>query len=272
VAGQWQLLEIELDEEEGFGWLEPEGNLSGLIQIRNDILEGDYRALYLAWLKAVTLNGPDLADDEPEPPVPAGLQKLTPALQRFVEFFDIDPHLVKSAAEASPAQIAAISDKALQQAIAQLLRVESDAFLFRLAQNEPGLSLALRHRLQAMIETPSPQAPHQRRRTVSQLSAAAERQRKQKELLQAEEAEKRRIEGLKLLAKRETQAWPAVETLIQRGQSKTYDDAVAQLLQLRELAEFQHTQVEFKKRVSQLAKQFQSRHSFIQRLEKAKLA
>src|SRR6185436_9718986 len=74
----YQILEIQLDEEEGLGWVEGEGILSSLIQLRNDILDGDYRCLYLAWLKAVTLDDPKAVAIELEPLVPAGLQKPTP--------------------------------------------------------------------------------------------------------------------------------------------------------------------------------------------------
>jgi hypothetical protein len=270
AAGRYWLLEIEWHEEGG--WSEPEGELSGLIQLRNDILEGDYRVLYLAWLMAATAQGWfDMDEEEPEPPVPAGLQHLTPALRYFVEFFGIDPHLVQSAAAASPAPEAALSDKALKAAIAQLPPEESRDFLFRLARGEAGLHLALRHRLLALIEPPAPAKSQPRSRTLAQLKRTAEQQRQEDERRQAEAAEKRRIEGLELLAKRETQIWPAVEVLIQRGQSKAYDDAVAQLLQLRELADYQHTQAEFRKRVQQLASQYRSRYSFVERLQKAGL-
>lgn len=79
--------------------MEAEGVLSGLIYLRNDVLGGDYRCLYLAWLKAVTLEDPDDVADEQEPPVPAGLQRLTPALQRLAQFFDIDAHLIEGCAQ-----------------------------------------------------------------------------------------------------------------------------------------------------------------------------
>ena len=70
----------------------------------------------------------------------------------------------------------------------------------------------------------------------------AELLREQAAQCQREEAEKRRIKELTQLAKREAQAWQEVETLIQRSQAKAYDEAVKQLLKLRELAEFQNTQ------------------------------
>ena len=36
-----QILAIDLNEENGFGWVEAKGFLSGLVQLRNDVLDGD---------------------------------------------------------------------------------------------------------------------------------------------------------------------------------------------------------------------------------------
>ncbi len=266
--GVHQILEIQLNEEQGSDWVEAEGVLSGLVQLRNDILEGDHRCLYLVWLKAVMLENPEEVVDEREPPVPAGLQKLTPALQRLAQFFDIDPHLIKSAAITSPAKTSAISDKALRQAIARLTREECDEFLLRLAQGEAGLGLALKHKLRGTLEM-SPPSEGSPRRSVRELLKGARQLREQEAQRHREEAEKRRIEDLKKLAKRERQAWQEVEALIQRSyQAKAYDEAVDRLLKLRELAEFQNTQADFRKRASQLRERYQSRHSFIKRLER----
>jgi hypothetical protein len=71
TAGKSRILEITLDEEEPeWDWMEDDedGMLSGLVSLRNDILEGDYRCLYLAWLSAVSRQDPDENGDLQEPP------------------------------------------------------------------------------------------------------------------------------------------------------------------------------------------------------------
>jgi hypothetical protein len=265
--GAHQMLEIQVREEDGSDWVEADGVLSGLIHLRNDILDGDYRCLYLAWLKAVSLESPEEAAEAPEPPVPAGLQELTPALQRLAQFFDIDPHLIKSAATASPAKMSAVADNALQQAIARLTREECDEFLLRLAQGEAGLGLALRHKLRGALKMP-PASKDPPGRPGNELLKGA-RQLKEQEVQRLKEAaEKRRIEDLQKFAKREAQAWQEVEVLIQRGQARTYDEAVALLLKLRELAELKGTPADFKKRAGQLRERYHSRPSLIKRLER----
>src|SRR5262245_4098121 len=49
-AGQHVILNITFQEEEGLGWIEGEGLLASLVPLRDDLMRGDLRALYLAWL------------------------------------------------------------------------------------------------------------------------------------------------------------------------------------------------------------------------------
>jgi len=61
---------------------------------------GDYRCLYLGWLKSNDHKEDD--DERLEPTVPSGLGTLPKSLEQFVEFFDIDPDLIAVAAEGMP--------------------------------------------------------------------------------------------------------------------------------------------------------------------------
>jgi hypothetical protein len=77
LEGSYYILEFSLDDEEpGDEWLEATGDLGKLIPIREQILQGDYRTLYLSWLKAVSMEDPEEDNPETEPPIPAGLGKL----------------------------------------------------------------------------------------------------------------------------------------------------------------------------------------------------
>ena len=76
TMGGYEVLDITLDEEEGDGWVEGEGDLSTFARLRDDLLQGDYRLLYVAWLKAIDLSralddedGPDDLNQDLEPPV-----------------------------------------------------------------------------------------------------------------------------------------------------------------------------------------------------------
>jgi hypothetical protein len=75
---------------------------AAMLSLRFDLMLGDYRVLYLAWLKV--LQAEEFLESVLEPPVPPGLKLLSPALRPFVEFFAIDETLVMVAAQASDNQ------------------------------------------------------------------------------------------------------------------------------------------------------------------------
>jgi hypothetical protein len=172
IVSEYAILDIRFDDEEGDGWAEGKGWLPAMIGLRDDILGGDYRVLYLAWLK--TLEMEDLLDSVTEPPVPPGLNKLSPALRTFVGFFKIDEFLIRLAAEASSDRKTA-SEGWLRGAIAQLPEEERDGFLLRLAQGEVHLSVELNRRLRQVAPMPEPEM--RPRRTVGQFLREAEERR-----------------------------------------------------------------------------------------------
>lgn len=50
VSSQYVVLNIEIHEDGGGGWVEGEGWLPRLLPLRDDLLSGDMRLLYLACL------------------------------------------------------------------------------------------------------------------------------------------------------------------------------------------------------------------------------
>ena len=64
-------LERFWSHEDGPGWM------GSLLPLRDELLRGDTRPLYLGWL--ARLCNEELDDDDIEPPMPAGLETLTPA-------------------------------------------------------------------------------------------------------------------------------------------------------------------------------------------------
>jgi len=255
------ILDINFLEEGVVFWVEGEGRLSSLMRLRDDILQQDYRVLYLAWLKAISMNL--LNEWEREPPVPPGLRSLSSALRNFVDLFEIDKHLVAVAAKASgePSQV---SKSDLCQAISHLSREECEEYLLRLAQGEPHLSITLNARLRQ--PQTSAQSPSTMRRTVKHLLAEAEREREEEKRQRALEAERKRIQELDALARREDEAWQEVERLVQKPSAKTYDQAVQLLSQLREVASRQKQDDIFKQRLNGIYERYKTRHSLLEKL------
>ena len=74
------ILRLYVDREPDDDWDEPGGQLAAMIQARSELAAGDLRLLYLAWLLALQCDEVD--DEDTEPPVPAGLGKLSASHSR----------------------------------------------------------------------------------------------------------------------------------------------------------------------------------------------
>jgi len=266
-VGDTVILDISFPDEDGDHWFEGEARLSALAPLRDDILNGDFRALYLAWLLAAAAND---IDEELEPPVPPGLGELSAPLAEFVRFFQLDAFLVQAGAQASQPLRPAPSP-ALDALIARLPRAECDAFLRRLAEGEPLLALKFNRRLQELAEPPAKPPTATTRRTWAELRETTEQLRQAEGRRQQAEAEARRIKDLQDFAPRAPQAWRDVQALIEEKKARPYDEAVALLVKLRDLAVFQNRLAEFEARLSSLQAQYAGRPAFQERLRKAGL-
>lgn len=145
------ILAFQLEDEDPEGWVEGAGRLATLSSLRADILNEDYRCLYIFQNHLIEYYDPEEMEDDITPaPIPPGLEQLTPALHSLLEFFQIDAPQVDPSSESNSVSQAA-SDADLEMVIHKLPREEADAFLLRLLRNEPLLSVALRRRLRELI-------------------------------------------------------------------------------------------------------------------------
>lgn len=266
--GEYIILNIEWREEApDWGWIEGEGSLPRLMGLRDDLLHGDYRLLYLAWLKAITLEE-EILDTVKEPPVPPGLRQLSAGLQAFIELFGLDEHLVAAAAEASGSPLT-VSEADLRRAIGQLSREQSEAWLLRLTQGEPQLTVAFNRELAKLSDRPQPNPPT--RRIIGELFTAAERVEKEAQAQRAVEARARHLQKMESLAVRETQLWQEIVELLEQKTARTYEQAVQHLADLRDLAQHQGEQATFQIRLNKIYQDYHNRSALIRRLHQAKL-
>ncbi len=217
------ILEIARDELEFEDFDDGSGRLAALAPLRADILSGDLRMFYLLWLTAVEADV--FEPDEPEP-MP-GVGPMNARLNAFAEFFQIDADLVAAAAERNADPIAdELSASAVDAAIRSLPETERASYLSQLYGGDPHVGAQLRRRLRESHAAKSATKPIEAR-TVGELrdraaliarerkqaadaTAAAERQRREKEQV---EARKKRLVAL---AQRGEYAWREVEAEIER--------------------------------------------------------
>ena len=267
--GDRWLLHLDMGSHEPSSWGEVEElGLGSLVALRQQIIEGDCRALYLTWLKAVE-ESESIDPEDLEPPVPAGLKELDPSLDALAwSLLDLDPFLFEAAAAASPPR-RVVSDEELAGALEALPPEEGRAYLLELLRSEAPVRASLRRRLSGLAGVDL--SPRPGSRTAAQLLDEAERLRAEDRRRRQEAAERERRRELEDLAKREDSIWREIEALIQRGQPSTYDTAVGLLRQLREVAEFKDRLPGFQARVAELRSRYSRRPSLMERLKDAGL-
>jgi hypothetical protein len=269
VTRQHLVLDIAIHEEGGGEWVEGEGWLAALAPLRQDILRGDLRSLYLAWLKATSLDEGD--EEQLEPPMPANLQHLSGPLKSLSKFFDIDDDLVTVAAETSAREHDS-TDVDLEAAILRLSEQERNAFLVRVARGEPQVDVhllrTLRERARSLQEAPVSAPP---RRTIATLRKAAQERARRRRERQRREAEKARIRKLEALAQQEPQTWEQVFSLIEHKQARAYDEAIKLLIDLRDLARHLGQEEHFTTRIVQIYEDYRTRSGLLSRLRHAGL-
>lgn len=269
---KYVILDIEINEEEGMGWVEGEGWLSQLLPLRDDLMAGDLRLLYLVWLRvAPALAGYDLDEDPMEPPVPPNLGQLSPPLKSFMDLVELDPDLVAASAQAS-SRVKASIPSSLEDHLSALSAKEKHEFLLKLVRREAHVDLQLINRLQEIAGTPQspfPSTPGCRR--WSELEAIATDMKATRKQKEKQAARKKRIQELEALAPKTTQAWQRVVDLIALKQAKPYDEATALLRDLCDLAKYQNQVPAFISRFEQLKSDYSNRPALMKRFRSIKL-
>jgi hypothetical protein len=284
--GEWVILDFVSQDEEGGEWVEGEGWMSSLAPLRNELMAGDLRCLYLGWLMGVQQG---LIEEGTEPPVPPGLANLSGPQRRLVEFLRIDADLLAVAARASGGSApAGPSSEALSAWVRALPEAEKTSWLLRLVEEEGRNLRAELTRAYHEAHRSDKQSlrrgavPREGRRTVEELVGAwqtfaeeerrreAERQERERRR-QAEEKARARAAYLDSISGREEALWHDVESMISTKQPKQYDEAVERLTDLRDLAEREGTVAAFTERLRQLRERHQKKPSLMQGLKKARL-
>ncbi|HUN32849.1 MAG TPA: hypothetical protein VMU95_12630 [Trebonia sp.] len=272
------IISLYADHEPDDLWYESHGDLGSMVAARSELLAGDHRLLYLAWLMEVQWY--NVADEDPEPPVPAGLADLSGALATIADFLGIDEDLIAVAAEASP-PLTSEPAADLADLISALPAADKDKLLTMVASGEGAQAQSLL--LQRLRSGPlSQNEPAPAARTAAQLWTAAEehgiaREAAEAQALRAEEERRAAAEAaayekhLNQLASRAEAAWLEAEDLIATKRPHDYDLAVTLLRDLFALARRDAEHDSFTRRFLELRTRHERKPSLQDRLDAAGL-
>ena len=270
----WSLSESE--DYDRFGMEDGRGWMARLVPVRDELLRGDFRSLYIGWLAAVT--GEIVDDDEVEPVPAEGLGSLTAAQQALAKFLDVDDDLMAGAGIGSPTlQDEADFEKETEAWLGDLPRDEVTA-LMKLLLSSRGQEAegTLKNRFAAWRRSLRNNRSEAPRRTVEELrknAEVAETVRIEKEKIKEERREaKRRKEReayLKVLSNDFPKAWKAVQQNVERGLGPAYEEACRALRDLSEAYSVHASRMAFQQEMKKFMLSHMRRKSLIQRLAKA---
>jgi hypothetical protein len=287
VAGEFIVLDVTSEDHAGGFDFDYDAAtlLSAIVGVRAELVAGDLRPLYLAWLAAYGAWERDEdvfdrdADDDLEPPVPPGLGALTAAQRALADFLRLDGDLIAIAAQASPPMDETADDPDdLAAWVARLVVTEKDRLLARVVQGEaPRVRMELLRRFRGDT---APITPVPARRTVANLLDDAARRRADHERrLAAQRAddearrEQARLQArerrLDKLGDEEDAAWSRAEAMIATRKPAEYDAAVTLLTDLQALAEREDRYDTFTLRTIELRQTHARKPALIERLNRA---
>jgi hypothetical protein len=270
----WSLRESE--NYDRFGLEYGRGWMARLAPVRDELLRGDLRSLYIGWLAAVT--GEMMDDDEMEPLSVSGLANLTAAQQALAEFLEVDPDLLAGVGIGSlAAPKAEFSRHEMERWIDALPREDVNSILKLLLEGKgQQAERSIKNRFASWrrgFQTGDTDAP---RRTVGELRQNAEkacqirlekqkRDRKQREIKRRE----KRKAYLKKISIDFPKAWASVREPVERGSGRGYDEACRILVDIAEAYDLFATKKQFQKELKKFMAGYLRRKTLIQRLVKA---
>lgn len=273
------LLEMYWDEEEGGSWAEEDDyNVGDFQSIHTGIIQGDYRSLYLFWLKVAAIqvrieDDADFYDEDDDykefntPPIPPNLNRLDTSLQALVELFQIEQDLITAAQNFSTSQKVQTIDYTVL--LEQLPEEECRNFLTRLLADEAMLSTRLRKRLDkfssknVLGSTARPDIDE-----ILGKKGEAKNQREEKEAKAAAAAHKAKMEKVR---REEASHWKTVFFNLERKSGKSYDHATTALRDLQDAADFFGTLDNFTPKMREIREKYGRSRTLIARFDKEKL-
>jgi hypothetical protein len=268
----YDILDIQFGDLEGPDeWIEYE--LGSLIESRNELMEGDQRALYIVWLASQRMMGSSDKEEKFDirvPPVPPAMGALTAAQQALAELLQVPHELLVAAVRHS-----SIAKSSTQDEVATWVTLlppdRRTEYLVRLAHNEPGLSHLLVKELRDLVQRSQhkdnavwPTGEHVSYATLlgesESIRAQLEREKREQELLA-------RQHHLQDIHDHEDQYWHQVDLAVARSSGAGYDEAARVLSELREVADHFKETEGFQEHYRTWVRSHLRRPAFVKRLQ-----
>jgi len=264
-------------DEEVLDWEDGDGLLDHLIGIREELLSGDYRALFIGWLATFDIyevGGESEEEGAGEhvlivPEIPAGMKALTAPQASLAKAIQVDPDLLEAASEFSGAKDSELIP--LSKVLSKMSVIDVRAYLKRVGEGDGGRVCRElnRSRIMKRVEAPSASisgsALAARAREIRDTRLRKEREKAHRNRRKREAVRKRHLQAVYTDAK---SIWGDADRLAAECRVKSYDLAAAKLKELRDSYNLSAKDAQFQGRLAEFRKRWSRRPAMMQRIAK----
>ena len=259
----------ERNEEGGWGWTEGEGLMDPLLGVREELMCGDYRALFLGWLADFDPDEWRDAEDGAAvmPPIPAGLDQLGPALEALLEHFPVDRDALAVAAGLS--QAGKSDHIPMATALESLSVSQMRALLVRVAEEGgAGVRAELNRLTHPRVQIPASQTMRCRDFAAKTIETRKARLKQEAEAAVAKRQREAalRQQHLASVMQRADTLWAGLDPLMDQKIASAYDQAAAQLQELRDAYAQAGDGSGFQKRLREFRLRYSNRPAMLRRI------
>ena len=212
----------------------PNEYLDRIVGVRQQLIDGDLRPLYVAWMCASQSDDVD-PDSANEPPVPEGLAELSDAITAMADYFDLCPFmLVAAAVRSTPLSRTSDQNIALARWLESLDAVALRKWMSRFLTREPTATRTECLRTFRKSCKISAWPAVKGSRTFTQLAQRADELADEEQAREDERKERARRKHLADMAKSPRKYLDEADKQVAMRGRKHYEDAAQILSDLRE--------------------------------------
>ena len=264
------LVDVKYSEEDGSGWIEEDYGYD-FLNIRNEIMNRDYRSLFIIWLRFLEdfyksyEFDPDYSFDSRL--IPSNLGQLSASGYAVKEFYRVNQDWLDV--------MRSYSGKSVQKTVdweAQILKMSPNSmatYLKMILRDEPNLKARLMKELKDEgADNKNDEVSWIRLQEIGDKVKGVAEARKEKEQKEKAHQEQERMNKMQ---KNQDRIKQEIRENIERGDRKYYKMAISEILELKAMNDYFDTLEYFEIFLDQIVSDYSRKSSFIRMLREKKL-
>lgn len=268
--GEYVVIDVNYSEEDGIGWIDEDEYGYDFINIRREIMQGDYRALFVIWLRFIEdlFKSKDFDFDYSieSKIIPPNLLHLSPSANAAKEFYGVNEDWLNVMRSYSYKE----EDRAIDYKgrILDMSRDRMIAYLEMILRDEVNLNIRLIKELKNTSSTQKDRINQIKLLDIGEQVADITQGRQR-----AEEKRKNRemSEKMNNLRRNKEKVIREIRLSIEQGNRKSYVNAVSRIIEMKMMNDYFETASDFEELLNQIRSDYSRKSSFIRMLRDEKL-